>query len=258
MRNILSFIFKPFLLLRSLLVTPFFIFYTLLCSLVVMALSVHRKARGPTDFYIREIWAKPFLKLAGMDLEVRGVENWPREPGAIVLFNHLSWMDIPILMAGLPKTPRFGAKIELFSIPLFGFAMRRVGMLPIERANRNKTLQVYREATVRFADGEVFALAPEGTRQTELTLGKFKQGPFLFAIGAKVPAVPVLIAGVREVMPKGAALINPRRWKVKIVLQILPPVNTKDMTEDQVTQAQELARARMETAYAKLNAELGL
>jgi 1-acyl-sn-glycerol-3-phosphate acyltransferase len=254
MRHIL----KPFLLIRSLFVTPFFLVYTLICSTVVMLMSFHSKGRGPTDFYIREVWGKPFLKLAGMDLEVRGEENWPANTGVVVLFNHLSWMDIPILMAGLPRTPRFGAKIELFSLPLFGYAMRRVGMLPIERANRNKTLQTYREASARFAQHEVFALAPEGTRQTELTLGKFKQGPFLFAIGSQVPAVPVLIAGVRDVMPKGAALINPWRWKVKIILQILPPVFTAGMTEDQVVQAQQIARERMETAYAKLNAELGL
>jgi 1-acyl-sn-glycerol-3-phosphate acyltransferase len=248
----------PVLLLRSLLVTPFFFFHTLLCTVVVFLFSFHPSGRAPTDWYIRYAWARVILKLVGMDVEVRGKENWPPDQGVLVLFNHLSWMDIPLLMAVLPRVPRYGAKIELFSIPFFGRTMIRVGMLPIERANRNKTLQVYRDAAHRVQHGEVFALAPEGTRQTELVLGRFKQGPFLFAIGAKVPAVPVLIAGVREVMPKGSWLINPFRWKIKVIVQILPAVFTTNFTEERVTEMQQVVRDLMEPAYARLNSELGL
>lgn len=248
----------PVLFLRGLLVTIYFYLHTLVCASAVILLALDRRGVKVADWVILHLWAKPIVALAGIRLETRGLENWPRGQGFLILFNHASWMDIVFLSCGIPRVPRFGAKIELFSIPFFGRAMRNVGTLPIERQNRTKVLQVYKEAEKRAKAGEVFGLAPEGTRQTTLELGKFKQGPFLFAMGAQIQIVPIVIAGARETMPKGSGLINPWHRHLRVILEILPPIATVGLSEDQVQALQDQVRSAMAPVYARLNRELGL
>ncbi len=190
-------------------------------------------------------------------MQIRGEENWPKGTGFLILFNHTSWVDILVMASGLPGVPRFGAKIELFKIPFFGRAMRTVGMLPIERNNRTKVLHVYKDAQTRAADGEFFALAPEGTRQADRVLGRFKQGPFLFAVGAQMPIVPIVIAGAREVMPKGSWILNPWSWRRTVLIEILPSCPTAGRTEVDIPAMQQTVRQAMEPVYEKLKAELG-
>lgn len=247
----------PFLFLRGLLVTFYFVVHTMVTAVVVIFFASLKGGRRLADWGIGTLWVKPILWLSGTKLTVRGQENWPSGRGFLVTFNHTSWVDILVLAAGLPGVPRFGAKIELYSIPLFGRAMRNVGMLPIERHNRNKVLQLYREAGERAANGEFFALAPEGTRQADLSLGRFKQGPFLFAIGAQIPIVPVVIAGAREVMPKASWLLNPYCWRRQVLMEILPPVDTAGLNEEQVPRLQEQVRQAMDVVYTRLKTELG-
>lgn len=210
------------------------------------------------DFVIGTLWAKPVLWLGNIHVEMRGYANWPSEKGCLVLFNHTSWIDIIVMAACLPRVPRFGAKIELFYIPFFGRAMRKAGMLPIERNRRTKVLQVYKEAESRASFGECFALAPEGTRQSELQLGRFKQGPFLFAIGAQIPIVPFVISGAREVMPRSRWLIGPPVWHSRVIAQILPSVPSSGLDESKLVDLQERVRAVMVPAYERMNQELGL
>lgn len=248
---------KPVLLLRGMLVTAYFLPHTIISAIVVLVLSTRKSWKAYTDWAISTLWAKPILFLTGTEVELRGAENWPRGRGFLILFNHTSWVDIIVLAAELPGVPRFGAKIELYSIPFFGRAMRNVGMLPIERNNRTKVLQVYREAEARAANGEFFALAPEGTRQADRTLGRFKQGPFLFAVGAQMPLLPVVIAGAREVMPKASWLLNPWSWRRKVLVEILPAIYTEGFNESHVPALQGQVKQMMEPVYERLKAELG-
>ena len=248
---------KVLFFLRGLILTVWFFFHTMLCAITMLLGTQFIADRRFADFVIGTLWARPVLWQANIQVEMRGFANWPSEQGCLVLFNHTSWMDIIVLSACLPRTPRFGAKIELFYIPFFGRAMRRAGMLPIERQRRNKVLQVYKDAEAR-AKGECFALAPEGTRQEGLQLGRFKQGPFLFSIGAQIPVVPVVIAGAQEVMPRSTWLINPATWKSRVIGQILPAVSSQGMDESKIADMQESVRAMMVPAYERMNQELGL
>lgn len=252
--------FRSLTYLRGLILVIWLIVHTGLTAifvLVVMPFLPGKRNWG--DWVIGKLWAKPVVDLCGIDVIVRGEENWPpHNRGCLVLFNHTSWMDIFILSACLPRVVRFGAKIELFQIPIFSQAMHRVGALPIERKNRTKVLQIYKESEVRIKNGECFALAPEGTRQTELQLGRFKQGPFLFAIGAQAPIVPVLLAGSRELMPKGSWLVNAGQWRRKVIVQILPSLSTENCQESDFERLQNSMRASMTPVYENLNRELGL
>ena len=115
---------------------------------------------------ISRAYSRTVLGLYGVHVAPSGLELLPEQP-AVYLFNHQSHMDPVSIEATIARSIRFGAKIELFSIPIFGAGLRAAGILPIARDNLKDVLSVYREAAGRFADGFSYVLAPEGKRQEE-------------------------------------------------------------------------------------------
>lgn len=213
---------------------------------------------GYFGFYLcKWVWAGPIMRLAGIQIEYREDPGLP-DKGFLYLFNHTSFNDIIAMVAALPKPPMFGAKAELFKIPFFGPAMRAVGILPIHRDQREKVLQLYKEAKTRVENGESFALAPEGTRRDGDELGRFKKGPFIFAVNSEMPIVPLVIAGARQTQPKGSYLMNVGRWKRKMIIHALAPINAADYTEETMGGLQEAVKAKMEVAYQNAKEELGI
>lgn len=188
-------------------------------------------------------WGRWSCGMFGVKVRAEGLGNVPAG-GFLYVFNHTSLFDIFAMAAVLPGM-RFGAKIELFKIPLFGRAMRRLGVLPIDRGRREAVFEVYREAQERMRNGERFALAPEGTRQDEERLGSFKAGPFVFAINTGAPIVPVVIRGAAGILPKHSLLPNAGSWSREIVVHVLPPVKTDHLRVDERPRLQEEVRSKM-------------
>ncbi|MGE3756278.1 MAG: lysophospholipid acyltransferase family protein, partial [Pseudobdellovibrionaceae bacterium] len=166
----------------SLAVVIVFPFWVALWSIVVMAPRLFGNSRPIRDFqnWALHFWGIVSCSVFRVKIRVHGKENLPKA-GGLVLFNHQSLIDI-IILQYITGRIKFGAKIELFKVPFFGPAMRLSGMLPIARDNVQDVIRVYKEAEARAAQGELFALAPEGTRQKVDQLGPFKSGPFIFAI----------------------------------------------------------------------------
>lgn len=195
------------------------------------------------------VWAKWTLRIAGIDLKVEGQENLP-PGGAIFLFNHTSHLDIAVAHAAVPKDMRFGAKIELFKIPIFGQMLKLFGVLPIARKKREEVLQVYKNSLERVARGESFILAPEGTRQEGTELGQFKAGPFIFAIDGGIQLVPMVFVGLNQVLPKHSMFINRDQMRRPVLVKILPPVATTGYTQDSRPELQAKVRELMVQAYS--------
>ncbi len=225
---------------RSLLALVLFPIHTMLCSIGLIIVNLTMKNRPLEDKFVIW-WTTGACRLFGVKVKVVGLENRP-PGGFIYVFNHTSFFDI-FTMNGYLGSFRFGAKIELFKIPIFGPAMRRAGILPIARERREEVFKVYREAEIRIKAGERFALAPEGTRQHSERLGSFKSGPFIFAINAKAPIVPVIIKGASSILPKGQIIPNWGVWsRIWSLCTFLPPISPLDYTVDTRPQLQEKVR----------------
>lgn len=212
--------------IRSLFLVPFVVIHTLYCSVFVITCLLLRAPRPVTDFFIGPVWCGGMVILSGIKAVTQGIDNVPTDRGFLYLFTHSSHMDVPLLFHVSPKSFRFGAKSSLFKIPVFGYAVHLSGTLPITRENRDKVMKVYQEAEARVARGEAFALAPEGGRRVGDEIKDFKSGPFIFAINAKMPIVPVVICGADRVLPKKSILINKDRWIRKVGVHFLPPIDT--------------------------------
>lgn len=230
--------------LRSLMMALVYPFFTLLCSVAVIVLNLVFNNRKIDNALIK-FWAKGTCWMFNVQVKVFNSEKIPVKMGCLYLFNHQSYFDIWSMSASLPSF-RFGAKIELFKIPFFGKAIKRVGVLPINREKKESVFRVYEWARERMMAGDRYALSPEGTRQLEPKLAPFKSGPFIFAIQSQAPVVPVVIKNAHKVMSKKSFIPNFSKWTQVITIEILDPIETKNLTLND-------KKKLMELVYEKMN-----
>jgi 1-acyl-sn-glycerol-3-phosphate acyltransferase len=146
----------------------------------------------------------------------------------VFISNHASFVDIWALLAVLPGSPRFVAKKEFMYFPIMGQAMRAMGHIAIDRARRSSAFASYDRAADSIRRGVSAVVFAEGTRSRTGKLQPFKKGPFVLAIAAQVPIVPVFCAGTFARMPKGS--ITPTPGIVE--LRFGPPIVTEGMVHD--------------------------
>ncbi|RMF47584.1 MAG: 1-acyl-sn-glycerol-3-phosphate acyltransferase [Deltaproteobacteria bacterium] len=179
--------------------TLFMILTGFVIAFVAGADALHNWAR---------VWGRLGLKLAGARLKTAGLERIPTDRPVIFMGNHQSNVDILALLAAIPCQFRWLAKAELFRIPLFGPVMRRAGYIPVERGDRQQSLESMKAVAERIAGGASVIIFPEGTRSADGLLQPFKKGGFLVALQAGADIVPFAINGSHRVMPKGKGAIR--------------------------------------------------
>ncbi len=170
-------------------------------------------------------WSGHLLDFVGVRLEVRGIEQLQHETGPfIVVSNHQSLYDIPVLYQALPLSLRMAAKKELFRTPIWGKAMRAAGFVEIDRKNRDRAYQALGAAGALLRDeGLSLHLAPEGTRSKTGRLGRFKRGAFDLAQAAQLPVLPVCISGAIRVHRSGTMQVHRDQSVTVTLLPALHP-----------------------------------
>jgi 1-acyl-sn-glycerol-3-phosphate acyltransferase len=163
--------------------------------------------------------AKVFFVLSGLPYTVRGAERLPKTQ-CVVVANHTSYIDGPLLYAALPSQFSFVIKKEIAGIPLAGWLLDRVGHELVERHNKAEGAKDARRILKAAFSGNSVAFFPEGTFSARPGLARFHSGAFVTAAKAGLPIVPVVVHGARQVLPAGVWL--PQR--VPMTIEILEPV----------------------------------
>ncbi len=145
-------------------------------------------------------------------IEVQGAEHVPRTGPAMIVANHSSVLDPPVVGAAAPRALHFMAKAELFSLPLVGWLLRALNARPVRREGADA--RALREALRILAGGHALLVFPEGTRGTEGTLREGKAGAGMLALLSGAPVVPAYIEGTGRALPRGRAI--PRPGKVRV------------------------------------------
>ena len=207
---------------------------------VAAALGVAERPGG-IYWWIPRVWTRALLWAGGVTVRVHGADRMGtgREP-RIFASNHVSWYDVFVLAATLPRYA-FVAKAELLRIPIFGAGARAVGTVSIERDNRKSAFASYDAAAAQVRGGRPVIVFPEGTRGRAYSLRPFKKGPFVLAIAAQVPVIPVVVHGTMAIMPKGA-------WRIRpgvVDLHLLDPIPTSGLTYDDRDALSATVHARM-------------
>ena len=157
----------------------------------------------------RHLWGPGLVWGAGARMEVSPLPVLDPQGPYVFIMNHQSMFDIPVAFSYLPVNLRFVAKKVLKSIPFLGWYMWRTGMVFVDRSQRSQALASLQKAGKQVRDGATILAYPEGTRSVDGHILPFKKGPFVVAIEAGVPIVPVAIEGSHKLLPRGGFNLRP-------------------------------------------------
>jgi cytidylate kinase len=142
----------------------------------------------------------------------RGRENVPATGSVLLVSNHSSVLDPPLIGTATDRQLTFLAKAELFALPLFGGFIRRLNARPIRREGADPS--ALRTAMRVLEDGGALLIFPEGTRGDEGIIRSAKTGAGMLAVLSGAPVVPVFIQGSGRAWPRGRKLPRPAKVTV--------------------------------------------
>lgn len=219
----------------------------ILGSYLIILLRIFPRTRQVTP--VMRLWAHLFLLTTGTRVTVEGLDRLDPRASYVFTGNHISNIDIPVMVGRLPVSVRFLAKKELFAVPVLGGAMQAIHIVRTDRkagpmAHREINEQVGRVITA----GLSLVIYPEGTRSRDAELMPFKKGAFRIAIDNGMPIVPVTIIGSERVWKPGSKLI--RGGPVRLVIH--KPVSTSGLTQNDIGDLRDRVRGVVEESYLAL------
>jgi 1-acyl-sn-glycerol-3-phosphate acyltransferase len=166
---------------------------------------------------------KALFRALGLRFQLSGTEHVPRSGGALLAFNHVSYVDF--ILGGYAAVPagrlvRFMAKQEIFAHRVAGPLMRSMHHVPVDRGDGAESLQ---HALRLLEAGEVVGIFPEATISRSFEVKELKTGAVRIAAEAGVPLVPVALWGTQRILTKD----HPRdlhRGKT-IAIRVGPPMH---------------------------------
>jgi 1-acyl-sn-glycerol-3-phosphate acyltransferase len=208
-------------MLRALLVWVIFAVMTVILGTVAIFLSLFDSS-GNIPHLVARLWGKIQLRITGIRVCITGLQNINHQKSYILVSNHQSNFDIFALLGYLPIQFRWIAKAELFRAPFMGWAMHRIGYIPIERDSPKKAYRSMLKAAEAVNRGVSVMIFPEGTRSPDGRLQSFKKGLFLIALKSQAPILPITIQGTAKIMKKG----DWRTYPGEVQITIDPPIET--------------------------------
>ena len=210
--------------------------YTIVLGTVSLVSTLFDR-KGDFAHRCARAWSRLILATSGVRVQVSGLERLDPARSYVFAANHQSIFDIPIVFSALPYQLRIVAKDSLGRIPFMGWHLHRAGHLLVDRKNPGPDIVQKMARLVR--EGSSLIVFPEGTRSLDGTLGRFKKGSFLVALGAKLPVVPVTIEGSRQVMQKGRLTVRPG----EVFVTVHDAVPTEGVRREEVAALAEQVRA---------------
>jgi len=164
-------------------------------------------------------------------VRVDGARNVPEEGAALLVCNHVSYMDPLLLMAGVPRPVRFVMDHRIFATPLLRWIFRVARAIPIAGRHEDPAVlqRAYDAVDAALADGELVCIFPEGALTPDGAIAPFRHGVEHVLARRPVPVVPMALRGLwgsvwsrRDAMLHRARL--PRRFRARVELVVDAPV----------------------------------
>ena len=199
----------------SILGTLLFLVVTCVFSILSVFSALDRS--GKVYFWFARTWSQIGLLLFGTRLRVLGTEHIEQGRNYVYVANHSSYMDIPVLLAGIPDNLRLSLRSSLTRIPIWGWAVLASPYLILDRSNPKRTASTVRRAVERIRGGASVLFFPEGTRTPTGAMQSFQRGAFHLAVESGVPILPFAIAGTFEILPRHRRL---PQWGKRVTITI--------------------------------------
>ena len=167
------------------------------------------KRNGSYYHSIGKTWARLVLRIFGVKVHLKGIENL--EPGKTYVYvsNHASMFDIPVVIASIPDEVRIVYKKELSYVPIWGWCLAVGPYIAIDRFSAKDAMKSLDEAAGKMRGGASVLLFAEGTRTRTGKLQPFKRGAFSLAVRSGISIVPLTINNSFRILPKGSLRIRP-------------------------------------------------
>jgi len=175
-----------------------------------LGISVYALYMRLTDTYDRQRadkilrwWSGYLLKAVRVIRVVSNPYNVELKPDTayIIMSNHRSHYDIPLIFVSLEGSIRMLTKKELFRVPIWGRGLKASEFISIDRKDHEQAIKDLENAKEKMKSGIVLWIAPEGTRSRSGEMGEFKKGGFMVAIQTGATIIPVGIEDSEKILP---------------------------------------------------------
>ena len=168
---------------------------------------------------------------------VFGREHLPAEGACVIVANHSSFLDIPLIAASTRRHVCFVARHTLAKSRVIGFLIRHTGAVMVRRGTSDRA--AIRDIVRHLELGDAVAIFPEGTRSADEELREFQRGMSLMARQGRAPIVPCAIRGTGRILPPGSSLPRP----VQATIRYGPPLPPRATPEEARAAVQALLEA---------------
>jgi len=180
-----------------------------------------------------------------------GLKNIPIDGGVLVVANHQSFFDPPLVGIACNRRMNYLSRGSLFRLPLFGRFIKMLNAIPIDREGVG--IAGIKESLKRLKRGEMLVIFPEGTRTPDGEIKPFRPGFTSLAVRSGAAILPVAIEGAYKCWPKNQAFPHPGKIRVHYGQPILPQ-DYKGMDERDLVA---LVEKRVHQCHAEVLAQLG-
>jgi len=176
-----------------------------LAAVLMSAFGLQRQA----NLGVAARWARVIAYLTPMRVEIEGAEHIDPNQSYVVVANHQSQYDIPLIYGFCGLDLRWVMKAEIGKLPFIAQGCRAIGHIFIDRGNPEQARASINTAVARLPPGTGVLFFPEGTRSRSGELINFRKGAFRVAVDRRLPVLPMTVVGTRELLEPGSLRIRP-------------------------------------------------
>ncbi len=185
------------------------------------------------DYFIAiaRFWMRSWLFLIGCPLRVKGLANFKKYETFVVVFNHNTFLDVPLSCPFIPSGNKTIAKDTFTKIPLFGWYYKMGGIM-VNRKSESSRIRSFESMKQVIAMGLHMGIYPEGTRnKTTEPLKPFYDGAFKLAVETKKQIIPCLLFNTGQALPVNQPFFL---WPTKLSMHFLPPIASEGLEAKQL------------------------
>lgn len=210
----------------------------------LLAIPVALFSARAANLYVAVSWCRILARLTPARVEIEGMENVDPDQSYVVVANHQSQFDIPVIYGYCGLDLRWVMKAELNKIPFVAAGCRAIGHIFIDRADPEQARDAINRAVSRLQPGTGILFFAEGTRSRSGKLLPFKKGAFRVAVDQQLPILPMTVSGTRDVLPAGSLRLRPGTVR----LRIHPPVSVTGLRTGDIDAVRVQVRDRIASA----------
>lgn len=207
---------------------PAVVIYTMIAAPLAILVCLFGKHRF-ANTRIATRWARLIAQLTPVKLDIEGAEHIEPGQSYVVVANHQSQYDIPVIYGYSGLDLRWVMKAEIGKIPFVAQGCRAIGHIFIDRSDPDQARAAINRAVSALPEGTGILFFPEGTRSRSGQLLPFRKGAFRVAADRGWPVLPMTVVGTRDILRPGGFRVRPGRAR----LVIHPPIHLQDGPKDE-------------------------